>query len=159
MVIHCAYGSSKDIWVYHSIGLKPEQINIIGKASKKQHSMANVIINHFFNCISIVFSINFQTLTEGYVSHLNQLTSYGGSRPAQGNARMVLPRGGFGGVRQRRSTAKRTTSYPLSSQMSCPNSIISNTQIPQQQPASADSTSTQYYCGFFSKHYHNKSNK
>lgn len=86
--MHSAYGSSKDISVYTSIGLKPKQIFIVGKASKKQHSQATI-------------------LTEGYASHLAILMSYGGSRPAQGNARMVIPRGYFGlpgqaGSRRRR---------------------------------------------------------
>lgn len=34
-------------------------------------------------------------LSEGYASHLNLLMAHGGSRPAQGNARMVIPRGCF----------------------------------------------------------------
>lgn len=77
MIIHAAYGSAKDISVYTSIGLRPKQIFIVGKASKKQHSQATI-------------------LTEGYAAHLSQLMSHGGSRPAQGNARMVIPRGYFG---------------------------------------------------------------
>ncbi|XP_013794792.1 protein retinal degeneration B-like isoform X2 [Limulus polyphemus] len=104
MIIHAAYGSSKDIWVYSTVGLLPEQIFIVGKASKKQHSMATV-------------------LTDGYAAHLSDLKAPGGSRSAQGNARMILPRGvfvlpgqGVGGLRQRHS-AKRTTSYPLSAQI------------------------------------------
>ncbi|XP_076306047.1 protein retinal degeneration B-like isoform X2 [Tachypleus tridentatus] len=104
MIIHAAYGSSKDIWVYSTIGLLPEQIFIVGKASKKQHSLATI-------------------LTDGYAAHLSDLKTHGGSRPAQGNARMILPRGvfvlpgqGIGGLRQRHS-AKRTTSYPLSAQI------------------------------------------
>jgi len=63
---------------------------------------------------------------------LNDLIAHGCSRPAQGNARMVLPRGGFGGVRHRRSAkAKRTISYPLTSQIIvAPNNSISNTAPP-----------------------------
>lgn len=38
-----AYGSSKDINVYSSIGLKPEQIYIVGKASKKQQANSQVM--------------------------------------------------------------------------------------------------------------------
>lgn len=34
-------------------------------------------------------------LSEGYASHLNILMSHGGSRPAQGNQRMVIPKGCF----------------------------------------------------------------
>lgn len=77
VIIQCAYGSSKDITVYTSIGLKPKQIFIVGKASKKQHSMATI-------------------LTDGYAAHLAGLLTRGATRPAQGNARMVIPRGYFG---------------------------------------------------------------
>lgn len=34
-------------------------------------------------------------LSEGYASHLNILMAHGGSRPAQGNQRMVIPKGCF----------------------------------------------------------------
>ncbi|KAL3276186.1 hypothetical protein HHI36_020904 [Cryptolaemus montrouzieri] len=76
VIIHSAYGSAKDINVYISIGLKAKQIFIVGKASKKQHLQAVI-------------------LSEGYAAHLNILMAHGGSRPAQGNARMVIPRGYF----------------------------------------------------------------
>ena len=33
LVVHACYGSSKDISVYTSIGLKPKQIFIVGKVS------------------------------------------------------------------------------------------------------------------------------
>lgn len=49
----------------------------MGKASKKQQSQATVLM-------------------DGYAAHLTMLMSHGGSRPAQGNARMVIPRGYFG---------------------------------------------------------------
>ena len=39
IVIHAAYGSSKDINVYSSLGLKSEQIFIIGKPSRRQNSL------------------------------------------------------------------------------------------------------------------------
>lgn len=103
IVIHCAYGSTKDIGVYSSLGMKADQIYIEGKASKKLHGQATF-------------------LTEGYADHLAKLTAHGGSRPAQGNARMVIHKTSFGLpgqhvglVRRRtmRATAKRTTSYPL----------------------------------------------
>ena len=42
VIIRAAYGSSKDISVYQSSDLKPEQIYIVGKVWKKQMSMANV---------------------------------------------------------------------------------------------------------------------
>ncbi|ODM97627.1 Protein retinal degeneration B [Orchesella cincta] len=105
LLIHAAYGSSKDINVYSSIGIPPEKIFIVGKVSKKQHALATV-------------------LCEGYSAHLSLLQAHGGSRPAQGNARMVIPRGCFGlpgqpiTIRRRRS-AKRTTSYPVMGQTPC----------------------------------------
>ncbi len=85
-------------------------------------------------------------MSEGYASHLNDLIANGCSRPAQGNARMVLPRGGFGGVRHRRSAkAKRTISYPLTSQVTVApnNNSISNTA----PPTAGVEISTHY--GFF----------
>ncbi|CAH1098537.1 unnamed protein product [Psylliodes chrysocephalus] len=104
VVIHSAYGSAKDITVYTSLGLKPKQIYIIGKATKKQQSQATI-------------------LTEGYAAHLSMLMSHGGSRPAQGNARMVIPRGHFGlpgqsFSRRRSRSAKRATSYPIANELS-----------------------------------------
>lgn len=78
MIIHAAYGSSKDISVYSALDLKPKQIFIIGKVGRKHHSMATV-------------------LSDGYAAHLSALQCHGGSRPAQGNARMLLTsRGRFG---------------------------------------------------------------
>ena len=105
VVFHAAYGSTKDIGVYSALGMKPDQIYIIGKASKKQVGQATF-------------------LHDGYADHLAKLSAHGGSRPAQGNARMVIPKTNFGLpgqnaglVRRRtmRATAKRTTSYPLNS--------------------------------------------
>jgi len=40
--VHAAYGSSKDISVYQSLGLEPHQIFVIGKVSKKQQKEAVV---------------------------------------------------------------------------------------------------------------------
>ncbi|XP_066149223.1 protein retinal degeneration B isoform X2 [Euwallacea fornicatus] len=101
VIIHTAYGSAKDISVYNNIGLKPKQIYIVGKASKKQQSQATVLL-------------------EGYAVHLATLMAHGGSRPAQGNARMVIPRGYFGlsgqTINRRRRSAKRATSYPISTE-------------------------------------------
>ena len=45
LIFQAAYGSAKDIAVYQSLGLKANQIYIVGKVSKKQHSLANV--SHF----------------------------------------------------------------------------------------------------------------
>ncbi|GAB0094369.1 protein retinal degeneration B [Sergentomyia squamirostris] len=98
VVIHAAYGSSKDITVYMNIGLKPKQIYIVGKVSKKVQANATV-------------------LTEGYAQHLASLQTHGGSRPAQGNARMVIPRGCFNlpGQARRRSKDASTAGLPLAS--------------------------------------------
>lgn len=76
VIVHLAYGSSKDISVYTNIGLKAKQIYIVGKVGKKLQPMATV-------------------LSEGYAAHLSTLLAHGGSRAAQGNARMVIPRGCF----------------------------------------------------------------
>lgn len=92
MIIHAAYGSSKDISVYSALDLKPKQIFIIGKVGRKHHTMATV-------------------LSDGYAAHLSALQCHGGSRPAQGNARMLLTsRGRFGhnaSMRRRRYVLKQ----------------------------------------------------
>ncbi|XP_050099369.1 protein retinal degeneration B isoform X1 [Anopheles aquasalis] len=88
VIIHAAYGSSKDISVYTSIGLKPKQIFITGKVSKKLQPMAT-------------------PLTDGYAAHLSSLLAVGGSRPAQGNARMVIPRSCFNLPGQNQSIRRR----------------------------------------------------
>jgi len=77
VILHAGYGSSKDISVYSSLGLSPSQIHIVGKCSRKQLAFCN-------------------HLNEGYAAHLESLAAPGGSRPAQGNARMLIPRLGFG---------------------------------------------------------------
>ncbi|XP_072371818.1 membrane-associated phosphatidylinositol transfer protein 2 isoform X6 [Scyliorhinus torazame] len=77
MKIHAAYGSTKDISVYSSLGLSPSQIYIIGRSSKKyQHQC--------------------QFLSDGYAAHLSQLEYNHRSRPAKSNSRMVLRKGSFG---------------------------------------------------------------
>ncbi|XP_031633989.1 protein retinal degeneration B isoform X3 [Contarinia nasturtii] len=76
VIIHAAYGSSKDIVIYSHIGLKPKQIYIVGKISKKYQASAT-------------------WLSEGYAAHLNVLMQHGGSRAAQGNQRMFIPKGCF----------------------------------------------------------------
>jgi len=88
MIIHQAYGSEKDISVYTAINLKPSQIFIIGKTSKKNQALAS-------------------TLYDGYAAHLSMLQAHGGSRPAQGNARMVIPRGQFSLPGQNTSLRRR----------------------------------------------------
>nr|NP_001162751.1 retinal degeneration B, isoform H [Drosophila melanogaster]ACZ95286.1 retinal degeneration B, isoform H [Drosophila melanogaster] len=74
--ITAAYGSSKDISVYTNVGMRTDQIFIVGKVGKKLQSNATV-------------------LSDGYAAHLAGLQAVGGSRPAKGNARMVIPRGCF----------------------------------------------------------------
>uniref|UniRef100_A0A2M4A7D2 Putative phosphatidylinositol transfer protein n=2 Tax=Anopheles triannulatus TaxID=58253 RepID=A0A2M4A7D2_9DIPT len=88
VIVHAAYGSSKDISVYTSIGLKPKQIFITGKVSKKLQPMAT-------------------PLADGYAAHLSSLMTVGGSRPAQGNARMVIPRSCFNLPGQNQSIRRR----------------------------------------------------
>uniref|UniRef100_A0A1I8HRG1 DDHD domain-containing protein n=1 Tax=Macrostomum lignano TaxID=282301 RepID=A0A1I8HRG1_9PLAT len=79
LLIHAAYGSSKDIAVYQSLNLRRGQIFIIGKAGKKHAGNATI-------------------LSEGYAAHLSALQSaqYECSRPAQGVGRHVVRRGCFG---------------------------------------------------------------
>ncbi|KAL0965765.1 hypothetical protein UPYG_G00285430 [Umbra pygmaea] len=78
MKVFAAYGSTKDISVYSSIGLPPSQIYIVGRASKK---LAN-------QC---------QFIPDGYASHLSHLEYSQRSRPAKtASARIVLRKGSFG---------------------------------------------------------------
>ncbi|CAH1800392.1 unnamed protein product [Owenia fusiformis] len=98
ITIHAAYGSSKDISVYQAVGMNPSGIYIVGKASKKQYTQA-------------------QVLEDGYAAHLEQLTSHGGSRAAVGNARLFLRKQCFGLPGQKRKSirkrsVKKTTSLP-----------------------------------------------
>lgn len=88
VIIHTAYGSSKDIGVYQSIGLQTRQIYIVGKVGKKQLSSAIA-------------------LSDGYAAHLAMLQQPGGCRSAQGNARMVIPRRSFGLPGQKASIRRR----------------------------------------------------
>lgn len=109
VMIHSAYGSSKDITVYTNIGLKPKQIYIVGKVNFLDYSCncegggerARKFIE-LMNLLNIQKKLNLQVskkhqsgatvLSEGYASHLNMLMSIGGSRPVQGNQRMVIPK-------------------------------------------------------------------
>ncbi|XP_012272496.1 protein retinal degeneration B isoform X2 [Orussus abietinus] len=136
VIIHHAYGSSKDISVYTAINLKPNQIYIVGKVSKKHQPLATV-------------------LHEGYAAHLSALQAHGGSRPAQGNARMVIPRGHFGlpgqnsSLRRRSSfrSAKRAISHPpagksysleRSTSVEPPSSSKSAPPVPKTSPATSE---------------------
>lgn len=73
IILHAAYGSGKDITVYHNCGLSAKQIYAIGRISKKYSNLAT-------------------TLTDGYASHLADLKQPGAVRPARGNARLLVPR-------------------------------------------------------------------
>jgi len=104
IVVHAGYGSSKDISVYSSLGLQPEQIHIVGKCSRKQLPLCN-------------------HLSDGYAAHLASLAVPGASRHAQGNARLVIPRTCFGlpghipvDLRQKafRANSKKYLSLPAS---------------------------------------------
>ncbi|XP_075882035.1 membrane-associated phosphatidylinositol transfer protein 2-like isoform X3 [Nelusetta ayraudi] len=78
MKFFAAYGSTKDISVYTSIGLPASQIYIVGRPSKKMQHQC-------------------QFITEGYAAHLSQLEYHHRSRPAKSSsARMVLRKGSFG---------------------------------------------------------------
>ncbi|XP_070143948.1 protein retinal degeneration B isoform X3 [Drosophila kikkawai] len=88
--ITAAYGSSKDISVYTNVGMRTDQIFIVGKVSKKLQANATV-------------------LSDGYAAHLSGLQAVGGSRPAKGNARMVIPRGCFNLPGQTANPRRRRT--------------------------------------------------
>ncbi|XP_062410095.1 membrane-associated phosphatidylinositol transfer protein 2 [Sardina pilchardus] len=78
MKIFAAYGSTKDVSVYTSIGLPPSHIYIVGRPTKKMQHQC-------------------QFISEGYASHLSQLEYSQRSRPAKTNsARMVLRKSSFG---------------------------------------------------------------
>lgn len=69
IVFTAAYGSSKDIYVYKELGLTQTQIFIVGKASKKDATKA-------------------QVLGDSYGAHLTDLLSPGVLRPVHSNARI-----------------------------------------------------------------------
>ncbi|XP_041825629.1 membrane-associated phosphatidylinositol transfer protein 2-like [Melanotaenia boesemani] len=77
MRIFAAYGSTKDISVYSSIGLPPSQIYIVGRPTKKMQHQC-------------------QFIPDGYASHLSQLEYNQRSHPAKSaSTRMVLRKGSF----------------------------------------------------------------
>ncbi|KAK6315548.1 hypothetical protein J4Q44_G00130720 [Coregonus suidteri] len=78
MKIFAAYGSTKDITVYSSLGLPPSHIYIVGRPTKKMSSQC-------------------QFIPDGYASHLSQMEYSQRSRPAKtASARIVLRKGSFG---------------------------------------------------------------
>lgn len=103
MKIFAAYGSTKDISVYTSLGLPPSQIYIVGRPTKKMQHQC-------------------QFITDGYASHLSQLEYNQRSRPAKtGSTRMVLRKGSFGlggssdFLRKRNHLLRTISSQPTSS--------------------------------------------
>ncbi|XP_035040597.2 membrane-associated phosphatidylinositol transfer protein 2 isoform X3 [Hippoglossus stenolepis] len=78
MRIFAAYGSTKDISVYTSIGLPPFNIYIVGRPTKKMQQQC-------------------QFISDGYAAHLSQLEYNQRSRPAKpASTRMVLRKSSFG---------------------------------------------------------------
>uniref|UniRef100_A0A3Q1J312 DDHD domain-containing protein n=1 Tax=Anabas testudineus TaxID=64144 RepID=A0A3Q1J312_ANATE len=76
-MIFAAYGSTKDISVYTSIGLPPSHIYIVGRPTKKMQNQC-------------------QFIPDGYASHLSQLEYNQRSHPAKSaSTRMVLRKGSF----------------------------------------------------------------
>uniref|UniRef100_A0A672NTQ4 Phosphatidylinositol transfer protein membrane associated 2 n=1 Tax=Sinocyclocheilus grahami TaxID=75366 RepID=A0A672NTQ4_SINGR len=103
MKIFAAYGSTKDISVYTSLGLPPAQIYIVGRPTKKMQHQC-------------------QFIADGYASHLSQLEYNQRSRPAKtGSTRMVLRKGSFGlggsgdFLRKRNHLLRTISSQPTSS--------------------------------------------
>ncbi|KAJ8287145.1 hypothetical protein GJAV_G00048160 [Gymnothorax javanicus] len=80
MKIVAAYGSTKDISVYTSIGLPSSQIYIVGRPTKKMQQQC-------------------QFITDGYASHLSHLESAhrsGSTKTTSSSSRMVLRKSSFG---------------------------------------------------------------
>lgn len=75
--LQAAYGSTKDIPMYSSLGVPANKIFIIGKMKSKYTNQAVI-------------------LRDGYASHLNYLQNpNNGSRQASGNARLILKKFSF----------------------------------------------------------------
>nr|XP_060627442.1 membrane-associated phosphatidylinositol transfer protein 1 [Anolis sagrei ordinatus] len=77
VTIVAAYGSTKDISVYSSLGLPPAQIYIVGRAVKKLQSQC-------------------QFLSDGYVAHLAQLEAASLAHSPKGTTRPTLGKGSYG---------------------------------------------------------------
>ncbi|XP_031549781.1 membrane-associated phosphatidylinositol transfer protein 2-like [Actinia tenebrosa] len=96
VIVHCAYGSVKDISVYSHMGLKPQQIFCVAKHHVRKYEKQA------------------QFLKEGYAVHLNDLSTNAISRPALGNSRLIIRRGCFGlptrPSKSRHKQLKRTSS-------------------------------------------------
>ncbi|XP_039200116.1 membrane-associated phosphatidylinositol transfer protein 1 isoform X2 [Crotalus tigris] len=77
VTIVAAYGSTKDISVYSSLGLPSSQIYIVGRAVKKLQSQC-------------------QFLSDGYVAHLAQLEAASLAHSPKGTTRPTLGKGSYG---------------------------------------------------------------
>ncbi|XP_062869720.1 membrane-associated phosphatidylinositol transfer protein 2 isoform X3 [Trichomycterus rosablanca] len=103
MKIFAAYGSTKDISVYTSLGLPSSQIYIVGRPTKKMQHQC-------------------QFISDGYASHLSHLEYSQRSRPAKtGSTRVTLRKGSFGlgasgdFLRKRNHLLRTISSQPTSS--------------------------------------------
>lgn len=83
-----------------------------------------MIVGHRERLSHSFFRARAQVLADGYIAHLEELKMNSQLRPAPVNARIMLPKGGFSGLRNRpmsQKLAKRTISYPLSNNVLCKN--------------------------------------
>lgn len=95
LVYAAGYGSAKDINGYKELGLAREKIFIFGKSNKKQQNLATFI-------------------PSGYAIHLDQLMIPGASRPASGNAKLMLRKSCFNlPMENKRSSKNRPDSSSL----------------------------------------------
>jgi len=89
--VQAGYGSAKDVHMYKDVGMTPERIFVVGKASAKKLTGQALV------------------LSDGYAAHLNILNSSGMavSRAAQGNGRLLIRKQSFGipGQYQHRAVA------------------------------------------------------
>ncbi|XP_036450526.1 membrane-associated phosphatidylinositol transfer protein 2-like isoform X1 [Colossoma macropomum] len=121
MKIFAAYGSTKDISVYTSLGLPPSQIYIVGRPTKKMQHQC-------------------QFISDGYASHLSQLEYSQRSRPAKaGSTRMVLRKGSFGlggggdFLRKRNHLLRTISSQPAPSASATPSAQTGRPERAQSQ--------------------------
>uniref|UniRef100_A0A671NT81 Membrane-associated phosphatidylinositol transfer protein 3-like n=2 Tax=Sinocyclocheilus anshuiensis TaxID=1608454 RepID=A0A671NT81_9TELE len=111
--ISAAYGSMKDMSVYSTLGLAPNQIYIVGRPSKK----------HQHQC---------QFLSEGYAAHLSILEFEHGSRSKKN--RMVLRQGSFG------LSSKTDFLSPSPDFLSCKRTPLLRRAMSVQQPSPPSSS-------------------
>ncbi|KAI2651160.1 Membrane-associated phosphatidylinositol transfer protein 3 [Labeo rohita] len=111
--ISAAYGSMKDMSVYSTLGLAANQINIVGRPSKK----------HQHQC---------QFLSEGYAAHLSTLEFEHGSRSKKN--RMVLRQGSFG------LSSKTDFLSPSPDFLSCKRTPLLRRAMSVQQPSPPSSS-------------------